>query len=774
VIRRLFGRLRLEQSVTVSSVLVVVFISAVTIAVGHRLIDAALRRGLQAQALSVAHSIGAVATPSLLAYNHPALQAAAESAAEDPELSYVVIHDKEGRVAGLAGHAPPRSDIKPPSGPITRELKPTEARGLDPGVLEVIVPVRVEGVHQPWGAVCVGMRYDRVVSELHQLELFLGLLCVALLVLAVPCARWMSRRITAPLRELAQGTEALARGDMSYRIPVSGALELAELGQAFNVMMDRVAEKAAESIAYQDALGRLNATLEQQVRDRTRALEESVEQYRMLVEQSPDSILIVQEGEVRFVNTSFEKSFGVSEDEALTPGFRVESLFEDESVELVATRIAAWTRGESPGRTEVTARGADGDPRRLELRGSGIEYLGRPAAECLLVDTTEAKRLREKLEDTERLRSLGELAGGVAHDFNNLLSAILGRVQLLRQQEFDAPTDADLEVIEKAALDGRETVLRIQEFSRTRSDRPMSPVNLKEILKDAIEITRLRWKSETEKRNVAIHVTRELHDVPLILGTASELREVFVNLILNSIHALARGGELRLRCGEVEGQVYAEVEDDGEGMSDEVRRRLFDPFFSTKGMGGTGLGMSVAYGIVQRHRGNIEVWSGPGQGTRFVVDFPRAAAASAQAEEPRAEPAAPPAVRARILVIDDEPPIVQLLRDALSLQGHDVVTALSGEEGVRKATTGEFDLVLTDLGMPDMSGWEVVRHIRPSHPDLPIVLVTGWGATISEAEVASAGVAALVHKPFEMQPLFSVISRLLATDGAVATPLRQA
>jgi CheY-like chemotaxis protein len=389
------------------------------------------------------------------------------------------------------------------------------------------------------------------------------------------------------------------------------------------------------------------------------------------------------------------------------------------------------------------------------------------------VDTTEAKRLREELEDTERLRSLGELAGGVAHDFNNLLSAILGRAQLLRQRGFDPATDDDLAVIEQAALDGRETVLRIQEFSRTRSDRPMSPVNLKEILQGAIEITRLRWKTETEKRNVAIRVIRELHDVPPILGNASELREVFVNLILNSIHALPDGGELRLSCGEAHGQVHAEVEDDGEGMSEEVRRRLFDPFFSTKGMGGTGLGMSVAYGIVQRHRGNIKVSSGPGRGTRVVLDFPRATGSSVHAEKSDAEPLVPGPARARILVVDDEPPIAQLLRDALSTQGHEVETALCGRDGVRMATSGAFDLVLTDLGMPDMSGWEVVRGIRPTHPDLPVVLVTGWGATISEAEIADAGVAALVHKPFEMKPLLDTISRLLAAEEAVDAPLRQ-
>jgi len=571
----------------------------------------------------------------------------------------------------------------------------------------------------------------------------------------------MARRIAAPLRRLAQGTEALSSGDMNHRIRVGGARELAELAQAFNLMMDRVQEKAAESTAYQNQLAQLNATLEQQVGERTRALEESEAQYRTLVEHSPDSILIVQNGRVRFVNRVFEETFNIPAGKATAFGFRLDQIFEGGRGEQVMQRLQAWERGEETQPVLVQARGAGGHLLELELRGSRTEYRGKPAAECLLVDTTEAKRLREELEDTERLRSLGELSSGVAHDFNNLLGAILGRAQLLRARGFDLRTDADLAVIEQAALDGRETVRRIQEFARTRTDQPFAPLDLAAILRDAVEITRTRWKVEAQRRSVRVEVDAQLDDVPPILGNATELREVFTNLILNAVDAMPQGGRLGIRCSRRAERVLAVVEDTGVGMTEEIRRHLFDPFFTTKGQAGTGLGMSVAYGIVTRHDGTIEVTSERGRGTRFNLAFP---VFDGELQVAVGDGAVMPRLLrpGRILVIDDEQPIAELLGDALSGEGHAVEIAISGRQGVKMALGSVWDMVMTDLGMPDLSGWDVAARIRERSPDVPVVLVTGWGTTISPDEVRRSGVAAVVHKPFEIRELLETATTVLA------------
>ena len=762
----------LERSFSISTAVLVLILIGTTMAIVENRVKSSVRRSLEDRGAAIAQSIGAVATPSLLAYNYAALQMAAEGAAGNDGVVYVAIHDKEGVLAGSAGRLPADKRAAGPDGASggTRDVEVDRAggRGAHEHVVEIAVPVRVDGVDAAWGRVRVGLSYDVVASEVRRLRIQLFLLGAMLAVAAVACVRWLARRITAPLRNLVTGTEALAAGEMEHRIPVSGARELAELARAFNTMSDRLQAKADESTRFQTALERLNATLEQQVVDRTRALEESTAQYKSLVESSPDSILIVQDGRVRFVNRSFAETFGVPEREVLHPDFRLSRIFDPSSSALAAGRIASWERGETPSPAEVLGQDAMGRVRHLELRGSRIEYQGRPAAECLLVDMSEAKRLRERLAETEKLRALGELASGVAHDFNNLLGAILGRAQLLRRKPMPGDVDHDLAVIEKAAQDGRETVRRIQEFSRTRRDKKFEPVNLGEILADALEITKTRWKDDALSRKVQFKPLLEAEQVPPIMGNASELREVFTNLILNAIDAMPQGGRIELSCRLEGDRVVARVADTGVGMTEHIRQHLFDPFFSTKGARGMGLGMSVVYGIVTRHEGKIDVATALGQGTTFVLDFP----ASAERHVPVAGndgAALPDLLRpGRILVVDDEPEVAAVVRDVLASAGHEVDTALSGIDALQMVEVTAYDLVFTDLGMPDMSGWEVAEKLNEAKPGLPVALVTGWGTSLDEADAKRRGVTAVVHKPFEIDELVRVAHRLLSKAQTAA------
>ncbi len=766
MIRRLFEGRRLESSFAIASALLVVFVVGSAMAVVRARLENVLYKGMQARGYSVAQSIGAVSTPSLLAYNYVALETAAKNAVEDPDLAYVVIHDKEGQVAGSAGALVHDIEQIPGlpeglTGPETREVYLDGPAGKGKPTFESIVPVMVEGSTEPWGYVRVGMSYDSKNAEMRRLTLGMVITGVFLSLVGMSIGRFMARRIAAPLRNLADGTEALSYGDTSYRISVGGARELADLARAFNRMMDRVAEKANESTAFQTELERLNATLEEQVRARTRELEESEVQYRTLVEHSPDPILIVQNERVKFFSRAFQETFGVTAQQVEDPDFRLESLFAEDCRSVVANRLQLWQRGHVMSPAMVTAYDSAGRPRELELRGSRIDYLGQSATECLLVDMTETQRLREELEDTQRLRSLGELSSGVAHDFNNLLGAILGRIQLLRKRGFSPEVDAEMAVIETAAQDGRETVRRIQEFSRTRTDRPFEPLSLAEIIDDAVEITRGRWKTESERRNVRVKIAVECDKIPAILGSATELREVFTNLILNAADAMPQGGTLTLRCFRRGSEVHAEVEDTGVGMTEEIRRHLFDPFFTTKGNAGTGLGMSVAYGIVSRHAGTIQVDTALGTGTKFTLTFP-VSQIVLDDDAKKVDDAPRPERPARILVIDDEQPIAQLIQDALAIEGHNVEVAISGTEGLKMASVSDYDLILTDLGMPDMSGWEVAAHLREQDPNLPVVLVTGWGTTIDDQEISRSGIAGVVHKPFEIRELVDTVHREIA------------
>ncbi len=762
MIREFFSRRRLEEGFAISTAVTIIVLIGAVMLVVHSRVDGVLRRGLEERGLSIVRSIGATSINSLLTYNSAALQAAADGAYHDTSAAYVVIHDKEGEVAGAAGSK--LAAAQPVPGTLDWTSRDVEVRaggGNVQTVLEVAAPVRIRSSQDVWGTVRVGLSYAPVEAELKRLDLGLAVLGLVLAVAGVAAGRYVARRITAPLRGLAEGTHALSAGDMSHRIPVTGTRELAELAEAFNGMMNRVQEKARESKAFQEALESLNATLEQQVHERTRAFEESQAQYKTLVDHSPDAILIVQDGRIRFVNHAFEELFGIPEEEAARPDFRLDQIFDPWSAGLAAGRIAAWESGDASTPMEVVGRDASGHGRDLELRGSRIEYRGKPAAECLLIDMTDAKRLRERLAETEKLRALGELAGGVAHDFNNLLGAILGRIQLLKRRSFDSATNQEMSVIERAAQDGRETVRRIQEFSRTRRDRPFAPVNLGEVMRDAAEITRTRWKTDAERRNVSITVSVDAPPVSPILGSASELREVFTNLILNAVDAMPRGGILSLSCWDEEGKVGALVRDSGTGMTEDTRRHLFDPFFTTKGSRGNGLGLSVVYGIVTRHGGRIDVTTTLGSGTTFLLEF---ASADGVVVAATGNEAAMPAMLlppGRILVIDDEADIAEILKDALSAEGHAVATAFTGGEGVRLASEDPYDLVFTDLGMPDMTGWEVAERIKAGRPEVPVVLVTGWGASLDQDEVERHGIVAVLHKPFEIDELLRTAALVL-------------
>ncbi len=771
--RSLFQGRTLERSFSISTALLVLCVIGATMAVIENRVRVNLRHGLEARGAAIAKSIGAVASPSLLAYNYAALQMAAEGAAGNDGVVFVAIHDKEGVLAGLSGRPPAEADgwdamASPTATSRDVEVGRRGGKGSREKVIEVSVPVLVEGVGVPWGRVRVGLSYDIVASELRELGLQLFLLGALLSVIAVICGRWLARRIAAPLHKLARATEALAAGDLNHRLPVSGVRELSDLAHAFNTMSDRLQEKACESQVFQDALERLNATLENQVIERTHALQESTVQYKSLVESSPDSILIVQAGSVKFVNRAFAETFGILEAEVVRPDFRLSRIFDPSSASLAGGRIAAWERGESPGPAEVLGQDAKGRTRHLELRGSRIDYQGNPAAECLLVDMTEAKRLRERLSETEKLRALGELASGVAHDFNNLLGAILGRSQLLRRAGMTPKIDHDLAIIEKAAQDGRETVRRIQEFSRTRRDKKFEPVDVCEVLADALEITKTRWKDDALLRKVSITPVLNESAGSHILGNASELREVFTNLILNAVDAMPQGGRLEVTCRRDGEQVIATVVDTGVGMTEGVRQNIFDPFFTTKGAGGMGLGMSVVYGIVTRHGGTIDVETTLGKGTAFTLVFPvthepHAAAAGSDGA------ALPQLLRpGRILVVDDEPEVAEVVKDVLMMAGHEVDTAMSGSVALKMIGLTAYDLVFTDLGMPEMSGWDVAEKINAQRPGLTVALVTGWGTSLDEADAAKRGISAVVHKPFEIDELLAVAQRLLSKSIAVA------
>ena len=373
----------------------------------------------------------------------------------------------------------------------------------------------------------------------------------------------------------------------------------------------------------------------------------------------------------------------------------------------------------------------------------------------------ELKDAKDQLVRAEKLQALGEMAAGVAHDFNNVLSAILGRAQMLEIMLKDPNHLRSVEVIAKAALDGAGTVRRIQAFAKEKPENPLRPVTLNPIVRDAIE--RATPLAVSPKR--AVDLLMDLGEVPKVLGDAVELREALTNLINNGMDAMPHGGRLTVRTG-TDGGPWFEVEDTGIGMDQETANKIFDPFFSTKGDQGSGLGLSVTYAIVQRHGGRFEVDSARNRGTRIRVYLEEAVVSGdwPSVSDPATSAAETPDVPrqgARVLLIEDDVAVRDVLADILRSGEHHVVVAADGREGLRRFGEYEFDMVLTDLGMPEMDGWAVAHAIKSQRPEVPVGLITGWGGELDETDLRARGIDVLVAKPVRLNEVLEAVNTAL-------------
>lgn len=380
----------------------------------------------------------------------------------------------------------------------------------------------------------------------------------------------------------------------------------------------------------------------------------------------------------------------------------------------------------------------------------------------------EQERIREQFSQIEKMSALGELASGVAHDFNNTLAGILGRAELMLMKANDPEIERGLNIIVQAAEDGSKTVKRIQDFARQRRDHDFAPVAVDQLLMDVKDITSPRWKDSAQADNLQIALDLQIHSDALVMGDASELREVLVNMVFNAVDAMPAGGRLTLSTQERNGSIEIAVSDTGVGMSPEVRSRVFDPFFTTKGKAGMGLGLAVSYGILQRHEGTIEVESEVGHGTTFRLKLAIAENKPATGTEVATGPRltlVPSSNTPRILVVDDEPCIRVLLEDILNSKGYEVTLAESGSEALKWLDAQSYKAVFTDVGMPGMSGWELARAIRERSEGIPIAVITGWGEAVSSTERETAKVDWVVAKPFSIDRIAEILTEIAQRSG---------
>jgi signal transduction histidine kinase/ActR/RegA family two-component response regulator len=391
----------------------------------------------------------------------------------------------------------------------------------------------------------------------------------------------------------------------------------------------------------------------------------------------------------------------------------------------------------------------------------------------------EQERIREQFAQIEKLSALGELASGVAHDFNNTLAGILGRAQLLLRTDDPDKIKRGLNIIIKTAEDGAKTVKRIQDFARQRRDHDFRLLSIDQILLDASEITRPRWKNSAEASNIHIRLDLQIKSNAMVMGDDSELREVLVNMVFNAIDAMPEGGKLTLATRLDGESVVISIADSGVGMSNDVKSRIFDPFFTTKGKAGLGLGLAVSFGIVRRHGGSIDVDSNEGGGTEFHITLPVATmsgnrtAVENHTTAPNAISLVSTASKSKLLIVDDEDFVRELLSEILEIEECEVHAASSGPEALELFHQHSFDGVLTDVGMPGMSGWELAEEIRRTDETIPIAVITGWGEAVGSSEQKAAGVDWVIAKPFTADRISELVKEIhrLKTERQKDRPL---
>ena len=514
--------------------------------------------------------------------------------------------------------------------------------------------------------------------------------------------------------------------------------------------------------------------------------QENVKLLSDVTAQVTDSILLTDRNfKIVYINEAAERLFGYQVEElvGLTPEvLNAEPLAAEIQQEIYEAASSGggyfgkWLNRRKDGSTftcelkvshlrdekgEITGYvGVQRDVTERERAARELEEANRRLEEAL----ANLEAAQEKLVEQERLRAVGVLASGVAHDFNNALATIHGLSEMLATRPELRGDKAKVEryatLIHREAEDAADVVNRLSDFYREREPGEVfTSVNLNRIVQQAIELASPSWKDQAQGRDATISLESDLEDVPFIRGNESELRQAIANLILNAVDSMEESGTIALRTRAEADAVILEVSDPGKGMTEEVRQRCLDPFFTTKGPQGSGLGLSSVYGTVGRHDGEMEIESQVDEGTTVRIRLPR----GRRAPETKMQTPAPestPAREFRILLADDEPSLRTTLSEFLKGDGHTVETAVDGPQALELFEPGRFDLVITDQSMPGMSGDRLARELKDREPGLPIILITGFAGLLEDDDRQPEGVDRVLGKPVKFADLRRAMAEL--------------
>ena len=694
--------------------------------------------------------------------------------------------------------------------PLPPELAAPDGYRFEQGQLIGVQPV-VQGGHR-MGTLYLKSDMGAIYERLRSFSLIAALVVALAWLVAYVLSIRLQRQISGPILALtATASEISKHDDYTVRAPQAEGEELALLTDAFNRMLTRVGETQGK---LQSQLGRLD--LLQRI---TRAIGErqdlaSIFQVvlRNLEEDLPIDFgcacLYDADAAALSVATIGARSRQHLGDLALE---------ERDGVSIDPNGLARSVRGELVYEPDISAnpfpfpqRFARAGlhslvlaPLLVENRVFGVLVVARQAteafnsAECeflrhlsehvaLAAHQTQLYEALQRAYDDlhqsqqavlqqERLRALGQMASGIAHDINNAISPIALYTDSLLEREAGLSDRArnQLSTIQRAIDDVAQTVARMREFYRPREpELHLSRVALNRLIGQVIELTRARWSDVPLQRGIVIRLETELApDLPDIMGSEAEIRDALTNLVFNAVDAMPEGGTLTLRTLSSASRrhtrdatdVYIEVSDSGVGMSEETRRRCLEPFYTTKGERGTGLGLAMVYGMIQRHSAELEIESAVGKGTTVRVLF--GVAHSTADVEPTAKHLQP-VQRLRILLVDDDPLLVNSLRDILEGDGHLITVADGGQNGIdtflaARQSKSPFSIIITDLGMPYVDGRKVAAAVKAVAPSTPVIMLTGWGRRLLSDNDVPPCVDRLLSKPPKLIELRATLAELV-------------
>lgn len=623
------------------------------------------------------------------------------------------------------------------------------------------------------------------------------------------------KSLIRPLANISEGAKRVQEGNLTTHVDTNRKDEIGSLADSFNSMVDALRKGKEMEIEY-------TQNLEQQVKERTReitirneelkntlrelkqevserkkveeALLESEKKYRTVVEESFDGIFVQKGLKIVFASQRLHEMLGYGEGELL--GLDHWVIYHPDYHELTRNRALARMRGETvPNRYEVKLHRKDGSWFYGEVMARKIDFDGEPGVQVWIRDITDHKKaddermqLQAQLQQAQKMEAIGTLAGGIAHDFNNILAAIIGYTEIASLQvEEGSKVKEGLNEVLKAGHRAKDLVNQILAFSRP-ADEGRKPIRVTSIIEEALKLLRATLPATIEiRQNIEVDPGQDT-----ILADPTQIHEVLMNLCTNAAHAMGEnGGILEIKLQNMESGIrnpeleydegkslmqipYSPVElapgqylrlsvsDTGQGMTPEVIKRIFDPYFTTKDTGqGTGMGLSVVHGIVKSHGGTITIHSEPAKGSSFHVYFPLI---QEEVHKPDFDDSAPVLTgHERILFVDDEHALVEIARDILERLGYEVVIRTSSVEALElfRAKADTFDLVITDMTMPNMTGDKLSKELMKIRSDIPIILCTGYSERISEEKAKSMGIREFVMKPLVMKELAKTVRKAL-------------